>query len=151
MNMYSTIVGFFQSGGFFMYPIAVVFALGLAIAVERWLYLTRTSLSNQALWKKITPYISSGKFQEAVGLTSSSNAAVGSNTEPSARTLVDTARPSTCSGSHRPDGNSVPPAVDGTKKRPYNTAMSSASTSPDRPSRAAARPAHRPGASPAPV
>ena len=32
MNSYSTIVGFFQDGGFFMYPIALVFAAGLAIA-----------------------------------------------------------------------------------------------------------------------
>lgn len=78
MNIYSGVVSFFQTGGMFMYPIAVVFALGLAIAVERWLYLTRTSVSNQALWKKITPYISSGKFQEAVSLTTSSKAAVGS-------------------------------------------------------------------------
>lgn len=39
------------------------------------------------------------------------NVTIGSNTEPSARTLVDTARPSTCSGSHRPDGKRVPPAV----------------------------------------
>ena len=78
MSTYTGIVSFFQTGGVFMYPIAVVFALGLAIAIERWLYLTRTSVSNQALWKKITPYISSGKFQEAVSLTSSSKAAVGS-------------------------------------------------------------------------
>lgn len=78
MSTYSSIVGFFQTGGVFMYPIAVIFALGLAIAVERWLYLTRTSVSNQALWKKITPFISAGKFQEAVTVTSDSRAAVGS-------------------------------------------------------------------------
>src|SRR3990172_4445563 len=78
MNTYSGIISFFQAGGMFMYPIAVVFALGFAIAIERWLYLTRTSVSNQALWKKITPYISSGKFQEAVAVTTSSKAAVGS-------------------------------------------------------------------------
>jgi biopolymer transport protein ExbB len=78
MDIYNEIVRFFQSGGFFMYPIAGVFALGLAIAIERWVYLTRTSVSNQALWRKITPYISSGKFQEAVTVTTNSKAAVGS-------------------------------------------------------------------------
>ncbi len=78
MNTFSGIISFFQAGGMFMYPIAVVFALGFAIAIERWLYLTRTRVSNQALWKKITPYISSGKFQEAVAVTTSSRAAVGS-------------------------------------------------------------------------
>ena len=34
------IVGFFQEGGAFMYPILIVFALGVAIAIERWIYLT---------------------------------------------------------------------------------------------------------------
>ena len=33
MDPYNAIVGFFQSGGLFMYPIVVVLALGLAIAV----------------------------------------------------------------------------------------------------------------------
>ena len=33
----STIVRFFQDGGPFMYPILLVFACGVAIAVERWL------------------------------------------------------------------------------------------------------------------
>ena len=62
-----------------------------------------------------------------------SNAATGSAIDPSARGLATTLRPSTCSGSHRPDANLVPPAVDGTTNRPYRTAMSSASTSPDQP------------------
>ncbi len=36
MDIYSTFVQFFQSGGLFMYPIVVVLALGTAIAVERY-------------------------------------------------------------------------------------------------------------------
>src|SRR5215207_9041765 len=80
-----------------------------------------------------------------------SNAATGSATDPSARSLATTLRPSTCSGSHRPDGNRVPPAVDGTTNRPYRAAMSSASTSPASPSSAAPRPAQTPGDSPRPV
>ncbi len=31
----STMINFFQQGGPFMYPILIVFALGLAIAIER--------------------------------------------------------------------------------------------------------------------
>jgi len=57
MEVYSTIVNFFQEGGVFMYPIVVVFALGLAIAIERWLYLTMTTAKNKALWNKITPHL----------------------------------------------------------------------------------------------
>ncbi len=76
MNVYTNIVSFFQDGGVFMYPIVVVFALGLAIALERWLFLSKTSIGNRMVWKKITPYIQQGKFQEAVNVTSKSGAAI---------------------------------------------------------------------------
>ena len=35
MEIYSTIVKFFQDGGLFMYPIAIVFVLGVAIGIRR--------------------------------------------------------------------------------------------------------------------
>ena len=41
MDFFNTIVRFFQDGGEFMYPIAVVLVVGVAIAVERYIYLTR--------------------------------------------------------------------------------------------------------------
>ena len=76
MNIYSSIVGFFQDGGVFMYPIVIVFVLGLAIAIERWVYLTKAAISSKSLWKQITPYIRAGKFTEAVNITSKSKAAI---------------------------------------------------------------------------
>ena len=76
MDVYSSIVGFFQDGGLFMYPIVIVFALGAAIAIERWIYLTRASISSKSLWKQITPYLRAGKFNEAVSLINKSNAAI---------------------------------------------------------------------------
>lgn len=39
-EIYNTLTTFFQEGGIFMYPIAFVLAIGLAISVERWAYLT---------------------------------------------------------------------------------------------------------------
>jgi biopolymer transport protein ExbB/TolQ len=78
MDTYATVIGFFQDGGIFMYPIAIVLAGGLAVAIERYLFLSRTAISNQILWKKITPFIQSGKFAEAAALTSKSSAAIGS-------------------------------------------------------------------------
>jgi biopolymer transport protein ExbB/TolQ len=78
MELYQTVVTFFQGGGEFMYPIAIVMALGVAVAIERYLFLTWTSVNNQALWKKIVPYIQAGKFQEAVSITTGSKAAIGS-------------------------------------------------------------------------
>ncbi len=76
MSIYSSIVSFFQDGGVFMYPIVIVFAIGAAIAIERWLYLTKASISSQSLWKQVTPYIRAGKFNEAVTVTGKSKAAL---------------------------------------------------------------------------
>ena len=76
MGAYSAIVNFFQNGGVFMYPIVIVLALGLTIAVERWLYLTMTTANNQNLWKKVTPYLKQGNFTAAMQVTSKSKAAI---------------------------------------------------------------------------
>jgi biopolymer transport protein ExbB len=76
MQLYSTIVSFFQEGGVFMYPIVVVLALGIAIAIERWAYLTATTMNNKALWNKIAPYLKAGNFSAAMQLTSQSKTAI---------------------------------------------------------------------------
>jgi biopolymer transport protein ExbB/TolQ len=77
MDVYTTIVKFFQEGGLFMYPIAAVLALGIAIAIERWIYLTLTTVKNKALWNNVTPYLKSGNLAGAVQVTSKSEAAIG--------------------------------------------------------------------------
>ena len=77
MDVYTTTVKFFQEGGLFMYPIAIVLALGLAIALERWLYLTLTTAKNKALWNAVTPYLKAGNLAGAVQVTSKSGAAIG--------------------------------------------------------------------------
>lgn len=77
MELYSVIVRFFQGGGEFMYPIAIVGALGLAIAIERWVYLTIIGLKNRSLWNDLTPLLAQGDFKRAVALTSKSDAAIG--------------------------------------------------------------------------
>jgi biopolymer transport protein ExbB/TolQ len=76
MQAYSTIVRFFQEGGVFMYPIVLVLALGLAIAIERWVFLTMTTASNKMLWNKVTPYLKAGNFAGAMQVTSKSKAAI---------------------------------------------------------------------------
>ena len=75
--MFSTIVRFMQEGGAFMYPIALVMVLGLAIAIERWLYLTRMRMSNQSLWKQMEPLLASGNFRQAAQVSSQSSSAIG--------------------------------------------------------------------------
>jgi biopolymer transport protein ExbB/TolQ len=76
METYSSVVKFFQEGGLFMYPIVIVLALGLAVAVERWVYLTLTTVNNQALWNKVTPFLKQGNFAGAMQVTSKSKAAI---------------------------------------------------------------------------
>ena len=45
MDFFGTVLTFFKTGGAFMYPIAMVMVLGLAIAVERWLFLSLIHIS----------------------------------------------------------------------------------------------------------
>ncbi|RMF79512.1 MAG: MotA/TolQ/ExbB proton channel family protein [Nitrospirae bacterium] len=77
MEIYETVVKFFQSGGVFMYPIVLVFALGMAIAVERYLYLSAAQLTNRRLWRQLQPLLEGGKFDQAVEITRRSQAAIG--------------------------------------------------------------------------
>jgi biopolymer transport protein ExbB len=65
MGTVYSIVGFFQKGGMFMYPILLVFAVGVAIAVERWVQLTRTRNQNRRMWLQIQPVLSEGDFDSA--------------------------------------------------------------------------------------
>ena len=64
MDFYS-IIAFFQKGGTFMYPILLVFAIGLAISIERWIHLYRISSGNQKMWKQLYPLLRKGEFEKA--------------------------------------------------------------------------------------
>ena len=77
MDIYSTLVAFFQAGGLFMYPIVVVLALGVAIALERYIYLTAARATNQRIWKQVMPLLMDGNYSQAAALTDKSRAALG--------------------------------------------------------------------------
>ena len=76
METINAIIRFFQSGGIFMYPIVVVFALGAAIATERYLYLSWMSLSNRRVWDHLQPLLQEGEYQAAMEYAVRSRAAV---------------------------------------------------------------------------
>ena len=76
MGVYNTIVQFFQSGGIFMYPIMVVLALGAAIAIERYIYLTLAKTANRRTWDKLRPVMQSGNFRQAAQAVSNSRTAI---------------------------------------------------------------------------
>ena len=77
MDLYSFVVAFFREGGVFLYPMAVVFAMGVAIAIERYFVLTKTSLVNRQVWEKITPSMKAGNLQEAMKIAERSHSALG--------------------------------------------------------------------------
>jgi len=64
MGFYS-IVAFFQKGGVFMYPILLVFAVGMAISFERWVQLNRIRGVNQKMWDMLHPVLVKGEFDKA--------------------------------------------------------------------------------------
>ena len=70
MDFFYSIAGFFSSGGLFMYPILLVFAVGVGIAIERYFTLSMVTNKNQLVWEKVQPLLSSGEFDEARKLTS---------------------------------------------------------------------------------
>jgi biopolymer transport protein ExbB len=70
MDFFYTIVAFFGTGGIFMYPILLVFAVGLAIAIERYITLTIVTNRNRAVWEQVQPLLSDGDFEEARQMTS---------------------------------------------------------------------------------
>lgn len=68
--MYTSIVSFFQDGGTFMYPILLVLAIGLAIAIERYIYLSAAKTSNRQLLAKAMPLLKQGDYAQLQQLTS---------------------------------------------------------------------------------
>ena len=76
MSLFSHIVRFFQGGGLMMYPIALVLVAGIAIAIERWIYLEVTERRNRGLWNQLVPFLQQGNFRQAVQLTSRSPSAI---------------------------------------------------------------------------
>jgi biopolymer transport protein ExbB len=64
---------FFKTGGFFMYPIVMVIALGIAISVERFFYLSKTSRITDKTWKQINPMLKANDFARAQHFLANAN------------------------------------------------------------------------------
>ena len=77
MNAFSTAVKFFQDCGLFIYPSILIMALGLAIAIERFVFLNRARSENRRVWAEVKPMLEGGKFKEVQGVTAKSDAAIG--------------------------------------------------------------------------
>jgi biopolymer transport protein ExbB len=76
MDIFYSIVGFFSRGGLFMLPILFVGALGAAIAIERFISLTRMSVRNRTMWNMLDPVLMKGEFDKAREMTGKDDAAI---------------------------------------------------------------------------
>lgn len=76
MDFIYSFIAFFTTGGPFMYPILIVFAVGAAIAVERYVTLSLVTARNQSLWNEIQPVLEEGDFERARELTSANDSTI---------------------------------------------------------------------------
>jgi biopolymer transport protein ExbB/TolQ len=77
MSAFATAVKFFQDSGLFIYPSILIMALGMAIAIERFIFLNRARAANRKLWEQMLPMLQGGKFKEVQHVSSKSDAAIG--------------------------------------------------------------------------
>ena len=70
MDFMYSMVGFFAGGGIFMFPIALVAAVGAAIAIERYVTLDAARRREpQAPGAEVQPLLASGDFDKAREMT----------------------------------------------------------------------------------
>jgi biopolymer transport protein ExbB len=76
MDVIYILVKFFSDGGFFMYPILAILAIGAAISVERYITLTLMVNKNKASWQRLEPLIMKGDFEKARATASNDNSTI---------------------------------------------------------------------------
>ncbi|MBA3580818.1 MAG: MotA/TolQ/ExbB proton channel family protein [Gammaproteobacteria bacterium] len=68
---------FMYEGGIFMAPIGFVFAWGVAIAIERYMKLSKVERQNRRMWAELQPVLEEGQFERAREMTAHSNTEIG--------------------------------------------------------------------------
>jgi biopolymer transport protein ExbB len=77
MSLIDTGVKFFQDSGLAIYPSIAIMAVGLAIAIERFVFLQKARSQNSKLWSQMLPMLQGGKLKDVHRVASSSDSAVG--------------------------------------------------------------------------
>lgn len=72
MESFNSFVSFFQTGGVFMYPILFVLGLGVAIAIERYLVISKSQVSMKRTWSRLLPLLETHDYNAAMSLMSRS-------------------------------------------------------------------------------
>ena len=76
MDFLSGITDFFRDGGLFIYPIALVLLLGVAISIERWRFLNVERLRNQKAFDDFLPLLRTDDHAKMTLFTRDNNAPV---------------------------------------------------------------------------
>src|SRR5262249_53067660 len=76
MDFYATLIAFFRNGGRCMSPIPIVMAVGVAIALERWFFLTKTTRANRRDYDRILPLLKGQRMRELADFAAKSESAI---------------------------------------------------------------------------
>src|SRR3972149_1485109 len=76
MGIILGIIGFFKAGGFFMFPIMLILAIGTAIIIERYKFLKKAWTDGNILWTKLEESIKTNRIEDAIKECSLSEAAL---------------------------------------------------------------------------
>lgn len=77
MGFIHSVAEFFKDGGAMMYPILLIGLVGLAIAVERWITITRAQYATRNMWAKVEPSLGAGDFDKARKIVGDDNSPLG--------------------------------------------------------------------------
>jgi biopolymer transport protein ExbB/TolQ len=72
MNAFDTVVKFFHDSGLFIYPSLLIMALGLAVAIERFIFLNRARTENRQMWDKMLPRVQNGRLDKVQSVAAGS-------------------------------------------------------------------------------
>jgi len=75
MNI-EAIIRFFQDGGIFMFPIAAILIVGVAIVVERFVFLAAAKRANREIFDRILPMLQKRDYQGALNVGRTSDAPI---------------------------------------------------------------------------
>src|SRR5437763_15153897 len=77
MDPVSTVIKFFQDCGLFIYPSAFIMALGITIAVERFIFLSKARNQYRKVWAHVLPLLQKCQLRDVQSVANQSDAAVG--------------------------------------------------------------------------
>lgn len=76
MSIFDVVIRFFQEGGAFMFPIAVVLAIGLAIAIERYFFLSVSKAVNKKAFTRMEPLLNKFDYVSVLNFASKDKAPI---------------------------------------------------------------------------